>query len=78
MNAVRKYENHPSIIKIKSSIETIPLLDHNFVSNDDISKTINPLDAAKIMSGHIPTKIVKPENKQIFKDLANCINECIK
>ena len=78
MNAVRKYENHPSIIKIKSSIETIPLLDHNFVSNDDISKTISPLDAAKIMSGHIPTKIVKLENKQIFKDLANCINECIK
>ena len=29
------------------------------------------------MSGVIPTKIVKLANKQIRKDLANCINECI-
>ena len=78
MNAIRKYENHPSIIKIKSSVETTQLFDFNFVSSDDISKIINSLDPTKKTSGAIPTKIVKLANKQICKDLANCINECIK
>ena len=78
MNAIRKYENHPSIIKIKSSVETTQLFDFNFGSSDDICKIINSLDPTKKTSGAIPTKIVKLTNKQICKDLANCINECIK
>ena len=77
-NAIRKYENHPSIIKIKSSVETTQLFDFNFVSSDDISKIINSLDPTKKTSDAIPTKIVKLANKQICKDLVNCINECIK
>ena len=78
MNAIRKYENHPSIIKIKSSVETTPLFDFNFVSSDEISKIISSMDSTKKTSGAIPTKIVKLANKKICKDLANCINECIK
>ena len=35
VNAIRKYENHPNIIKIKSSVETTQLFDFNFVSSDD-------------------------------------------
>ena len=73
VNAIRKYENHPGIIKIKSSVETKQLFDFNFVSSDDISKIINSLDPTKKTSGAIPTKIVKLANKQICKDLANCI-----
>ena len=78
VNAIRKYENHPSIIKIKSSVETTQLFDFNFVSSDDISKIINSMDSAKKTSGAILMKIVKLANKKICKDLANCINECIK
>ena len=78
VNAIRKYENHPSIIKIKSSVETTQLFDFNFVSSDDISKIINSMDSTKKTSGAIPIKIVKLANKKICKDLANCINECIK
>ena len=78
VNAIRKYENHPSIIKIKSSVETTQLFDFKFVSSDDISKIIISLDPTKRTSGAIPTKIVKLANKQMCKDLANCINECIK
>ena len=37
-NAIREYENHPSITKIKSSVETTQLFDYNFVSSDGISK----------------------------------------
>ena len=78
VNAIRKYENHLSIIKIKSSIETTQLFDFNFVSSDDISKIINSMDSSKKTSGAIPVKIVKLANKKICKDLANYINECIK
>ena len=77
-NAIRKYKNHPSIIKIKSSVATTQLFDFNFVSSDGISKIINLLDPTKKTSGAIPAKIVKLATKQICKDLANCINGCTK
>ena len=76
--AIRKYENHPSIIKIKSSGEITQVFDFNFVSRDDISKIINSLDPTKKISGAISTKIIKLANKKICKELANCINERIK
>ena len=78
VNTIRKYENHPSIIKINSSVDTRQLFDFNFVSSDDISKITNSMDSTKKTSGAIPIKIVKLANKKICKDLANCINECIK
>ena len=78
VNAIRKYENHPSIIKIKSSVQTTQLFDFNFAGSDDISKIINSMDSTKKTSGAIPIKKVKLANKKNCKDLANCINECIK
>ena len=36
------------------------------------------MDLTKKTSGVIPTKIVKLANKEIHKDLANCINQYIK
>ena len=54
MNAIRKYENHLSIIKIKSSPETTQLFDFNFVNTDGISKIINSLDPTKKTSGAKP------------------------
>ena len=78
VNAIQKYENHPSIIKIRSSVETTQLFDFNFVNSDDISKIINSMDSTKKTSGAIPIKIVTLAIKKICKDLANCINECIK
>ena len=78
MNAIRKYENHLCIIKIKSPVEATQSFDFNFVSSDDISKIINSMDPTKKASGAIPIKIVKLANKQFCKNLVNCINECIK
>ena len=49
-----------------------------FLNSDDISKIINLIDSAIKASGAIQIKIVKLANKKICKDLANCINECIK
>ena len=69
-------KNHPSIIKIKSSVEIIKLFDFNLENSDDISKVINSLYPTKKMSGAISNKIVKLTNKQIYKNLSNCINQC--
>ena len=77
MNGIWKYENHPSIIKTKSSVQTTQLFDFNFLNrHHDIPKIMNSLDPTKKASGTIPTKIVKQANKQIFKDLVNYINKC--
>ena len=54
------------------------LFDFNFVNSDDIPKIISSLDPTKKTSGVVPTKRVKLMNKQIYKDLAIYINECIK
>ena len=59
VNAIRKYEMHPSILKIKSVFKSIRLFDFNFVSSDDISKIITSLASTKKNSAVIPTKIVK-------------------
>ena len=63
---------------MKSVFTSIRLFDFNFVSSNDISKIITSLDSTKKTSGDNPTKIVKLANKEICKDLANCINESIK
>ena len=49
-----------------------------FVSSDDISKTITSLDSTKKTSGVIQTKIIKLANKEICKDIAKYIYESIK
>ena len=53
-------------------------IDLSFVNSNDISKIITSLDSTKKTSGVIPQKIVKLANKDICKDLANCINGSIK
>ena len=57
--------------------ESIRLFDFNLVSSDDIPKITTSLDSTKKTSGIIPTEIVKLANKEICKNLANCINESI-
>ena len=65
VNDIRKYKNHPGIIKIKLSVQTTQIFDFNFVNSDDISKIMNSLDPTEKTSGSIPTKIIKLANKQI-------------
>ena len=66
VNASWKHENHPSIIKIKSSVARTQLFDFTFLSSDDISKTISSMDPTRKKSGVIPVKIVKLANKKVF------------
>ena len=66
VNAIRKYEMHPSILKIKSVFKSIKLFNFNFVSSDDISKIITSLDLTKKTSGVIPKKIVELSQTKKF------------
>ena len=63
VNAIRKCENDPSIIKIKSFVEATQLFGFNSVSSDHISKIINSMDSSKQTNGAIRIKIVKLANK---------------
>ena len=59
-------------------METTQLFVFNFVNSYDICNIIYLLDPTTKTRVAIPTKLVKLVDKQIFKDLANCINESIK
>ena len=63
---------------MKFSVKTTKLFDFNFFNSNGISKIKNSLDSTDKTSCAISTKVVKLANKQICKDLANCINKCIK
>ena len=63
MNTIRKYENHLSIIKIKSPVETTQLFDLNFVNSDNISRIINSLDPTKKTSSVIYSNQNSEETK---------------
>lgn len=66
------------ITKTKSSAKTTQLIDLNFVNSDDISKVKNFLDPTKKTSRAIPGKMEELTNKKGLKDLASCVNECLK
>ena len=78
VNAIRKHEMHPTILKTESVCKSIRLFNFNFVSSDDISEIITSLDSTKKTSGAIPKKIVELANKEICKDLAKNIKSQLK
>ena len=78
VNAIGKYQIHPSILKIKSVFTSVRLFGFSFVSSDDISKIITSLDSTKKTSRVFPRKLVKLAIKEICKDLASFIDEAIK
>ena len=59
VSAIRKFEMHPSIPKIKSVFKSIRVFDFNFIGSDGISKIIISLNSTKETGGVIPTKIIK-------------------
>ena len=60
INAIKMFENHPSILKINESINKDEIFSFAPVSTDDIRKEIENLDSTKSTQGNdIPTKIIK-------------------
>ena len=69
IEAIKSFENHPSIMKINTIFDTyIDLFRFQDVNLDDISREINNLDKSKAcQENDIPTKIIK-ENCDIFAE----------
>ena len=78
LSAVNKFQNHPSVLKIKSN-RTYSGFSFRPVNYDEVLKELKNLDVSKTtqLEG-IPTKIVK-ENLNIFATfLTKDINKCIR
>ena len=67
LNAIRKYEMHPSILKIKSVFKSIRLFNLNFVSSDDNSKIIPLLDSTKKTSRVLQQKFLNSQTKKFVR-----------
>ena len=67
LKAIPKYENHPSILRIKNYMKEKDLyFSFEFIDKPKISKEINKLDEKKACQEHdIPAKLIK-SNKDLF------------
>ena len=57
--AIRKYSDHPSIIKIKSMFNQSAKFEFKHILPDDVTKQIKKLKESKSSRGDIPTKFIK-------------------
>ena len=64
--AIEKYQNHPSMKKVRENIDTTNNFSFDLINPECSSKIINNLDTSKAtQQGDIPTKIIK-DNKDLF------------
>lgn len=75
IKAIKKYEYHPSIIKVRDNIKDGTIFSFDYVSLAAVEKEIYALDKSEaIQQSDIPTRIIN-ENKDIFTQLiANNFN----
>ena len=67
-NAIKKYKKHPSILKIKNSIDQGCIFSFHYITLKNIEKEIRNLDLSKAQQfSDIPTRIVK-ENEDLFSE----------
>ena len=75
--AIKKYANHPSILKIKSHYETEKLFHFNNISPENLKDKVNNLSTGKSSRGDIPTKILKEYIDTVNVNLTDCLNASI-
>ena len=79
LKAIDKFQNHPSIINIKSNADPLySVFKFHEVSVEDVHAIVMKLDCSKKVSGPIPTKILKNSSIVFSPILTNCINHCIR
>ena len=77
LNAIEKYSEHSSIIKIKSIFQTGDTFAFENISSKNVLNTILQLDKSKKTSGNIPIKILQLAATNICDILTSCINSNI-
>ena len=74
LHAIETYKDHPSIIKIKSTVLVQERFEFGAVCPGDFWNEINQLASSKKSSGCIPTDILKLISEPYSNDIANYIN----
>ena len=72
--ATEKYNNHPSIVAIKSKVQIEKKFEFSNVNLLNVMIKIEALDNSKSKSGNIPTKIIQEAKEVICPYLTDCIN----
>ena len=78
LKAIKKYENHPSIVKIKENVDAGNKFNFSRVSSNEMGNIVNNLDVSKANTyKNIPTKVFK-QNVDIYLDIiTNIYNNSI-
>ena len=75
---VKRYESHPSIIKIKQNVKIKSKFKFNNVTTDNIKDEISKLNSKKAsVSNDIPANILKENMDIVCYPLTNIYNNCI-
>lgn len=77
LNALNKFEAHPSVINIRNRISSECFFNFRYVSESDIYHEILNLDVAKKVGGNVPIKVLKESVREITPVLTRCFNSSI-
>ncbi len=75
--AVRKFSQHPSILKIKSHYKSGKGFKFKHVHPNNITENVKKLSTGKSCSGDIPTHIIKEHVDVLYQGLTDCFNASI-
>ena len=77
--AIKKYKNHPSILRIKSSFKHPKIFSFKYFNVADVKRDINNLNSKKATpKGGRPVKILKWNSDIIVPALTECYSQNIK
>ena len=74
---IRKYDNHPSILKIKQSVNQDSTFKFSHIFPWDTYQVIMGLNPSKGTSGYIPTNILQLAARECCVPLTDCFNNCL-
>ena len=77
LTAIRKYNEHPSIIKIKSLIKSNEKFEFQHLLPETLKAKVNALDTSKSTSGDIPIQVIKETIDLTSVPLTDCLNASI-
>ena len=79
LKAIKKYKNHPSILRIKSCFKYPKVFLFKYFNVEDVKREINNISSKKATpKGDIPVKILKWNFDIIAPVLTECYNQNIK
>ena len=79
LKAIKKYEHHPSILKIKENVKLGESFSFSKVCEEEISEIVKKLDPSKATTHkNIPIKIFKQHIDIYNKNVTNLINKMIE